>query len=332
MCRTGSRRIASVAGLCAVVLGASTAAVAASSGSATKNVIVFTASNSTINVPGNDTVYDLGSHNTILGGGGNNDIYPGPGDDVHGGRGVNAVLYTERSSAVAVTLDNKPNDGTTGDAANIHTDVEQIYGGSGDNRLIGDLQPGAPSELIQGGSGNNFIVGGSGRNRIYGGPGKNTINSFNGKVDVVNCGGGNSTVTPDAFDILIGCRHRASPPRITSPIDFTFSFKGDLTAVLVLNVRGVPNKARLEVRCNGGGCPFSVKRPKLRHGSTALAPLFSGAHLHAGARIEIRITKPNIVLQNAIGKVDVFTMGHDAAPSLSKLCLSPGTSKPSRSC
>jgi Ca2+-binding RTX toxin-like protein len=318
----------------AIVLLAGAAAAAAvgeSSRTSDRTVVVWTRSGSTISVPGNSTIYDLGSHNTILGGAGNNDIYPGPGDDVHGGHATNAVLYTGTSAPVTVTLDNLPNDGVSGEDDNVHTDVEQLYGGRGDNRLIGDLRPGAPDELIQGGAGRNYLVGGSGHNRIYAGPGVNTINSFNGKVDVVVCDG-RSTVEPDAFDTLVNCRRRVAPPHVNSPIDYTFSYTASSTSVRVLTVRGVPRGGSVEVRCHGGGCPFGRRQPKLRHGAVALAALFGHSPLAPGATLEILITKPNIVLRNAIGKVDLFTMGRDAPPTLTRLCLPPGVAAPLRAC
>jgi Ca2+-binding RTX toxin-like protein len=332
----GLRLIAAPAAAIVLAVAGATAAGALTSQTGAKDVIIWTASNGTIRAPGNDTIYDRGGHNTILGGAGNNDIYPGPGDDVHGGPGVNAVLYANRTEPVNVTLDNQANDGAAGDGDNIHTDIEQIYGGSGDNQLIGDLAPNAPPETIVGGSGDNHIVGGSGHNHLYGGPGKDYINSFDGKVDVVVCGSGDGTAMADAFDVVINCKHRVPPPRITSPVLYTLIFIASppVTTVSALSVSDIPSGGIVEIRCHGVGCPFAVKRPRLRSGQRQieLAGLLRGSRLHVGAQLELRITKPNVILKNAIGKVLTLTMQRDAAAAEAHLCLSPGSSTPARSC
>jgi Ca2+-binding RTX toxin-like protein len=298
-------------------------------------VIVVPAADGPFHVPsGDNAVYVPSGTHTIYVGPGNNDIYPGPAshDEIVGSSGVTAVVYAGRQSPVTVTLDNVANDGQAGEGDNIQRNVQQIYGGDGGDHLTGDLQPGAPPETIVGGAGNNTIVGGAGQNYIYGGHGSNFINSFNGQPDVVDCGGGDTTVEADASDTLINCRHRASPPRITSPLDFTFLFSSSSTTVGSLTVSQVPGGGSVQVICHGGGCPFSSKRPKVHGGGVSLTGLFRGAHLRVGTQIEVRITKPNIVLQNAIGKDDLFTILSGAPPSLTKLCLPPGGSTRAHTC
>ena len=104
-----------------------------------------------------------------------NDIYPRPGDDVHGG----PRPRRRRSSAAApalvrVTARQQSQRRAPATTTTFATDVEEIYGGAGEQRLIGDLAAHAAAEIIWGGDGNNTIVGGSGPNRIYGGPGTDT--------------------------------------------------------------------------------------------------------------------------------------------------------------
>jgi Ca2+-binding RTX toxin-like protein len=331
-------RLVALAGSLVLVAGGVGEAAWSSSSTGAKNAVIVPADDPTFQVPpGNNAVYIPSGTHTVIASSGNNDIYPGIGshDDIIGGSGITAVVYAGRTAPISVTLDNKANDGQAGEDDNIHSNVQEIYGGNGGDHLIGDLQPGAPSETIVGGSGNNYIVGGSGSNYIYAGPGTNVVDSFNGKPDTVDCAGGNTTVEADASDLLINCRHRKTPPRITSPIGFTFFFGPTSTRVGELTVSSIPSGGTVEVTCGGGGgCPFLTDHPKLRANQhhVALAALFHGASLRVGTQIEVRITKPNIVLQNAIGKVDLLTIKAGAPPAVTKLCLPPGSSTPKQSC
>jgi hypothetical protein len=100
-------------------------------------------------------------------------------------------------------------------------------------------------------------------------------------------------------------------------------------------VSSIPSGGTVEVTCSGGGgCPFSTQKPKLHadQRKVSLAALFQGARLRVGTQIEIRIAEPNIVLQNAIGKVDLFTIKPGAPPAVTTLCLPPGSSTPVHSC
>jgi hypothetical protein len=298
-------------------------------------VIVWRGSGGVVKVAGSNALYDLGSHNVIRGGGGDNDIYPGPGDDIHGGAGRDAVIFAGTSAPVTVTLDNEPNDGAAGNHDNVRSDVEELYGGSGRSTLIGDLAPHAPPELIWGGSGDNTIVGGSGPNRIYGGPGANTINAFNGQSDVIICGSGASTVTADAADVLVGCTHRRPAPRVQSTVDYTLRFLASppVTLVSQLSVQAIPADGRVEVLCHGGGCPFAHRAPNIRGARHLdLAPLFAGARLAAGTQLAVLITKRNVVLRNAIGKDVVFVMRRDSPAREMTFCLPPGSTAPASHC
>lgn len=277
----------------------------------------------------NDTIYGTPGDDVIYGGAGNDDIDGGPGaDDIHGGPGFDAALYGGRTTSVIVTLDNLANDGQAGEGDNVHTDVEQIYGGSGSDRLVGDLVSNAPAELIDGGPGNDFIVGGSGENHLYGGAGNDYMNSFNGKVDVVNCGSGNDRVVADASDVVVDCERRVPPPQITSRVNYAARFFGSPTVTVFdgLTVGDVPVGGSVEVICRGGGCPFGVKRPRLgaSQRQVSLTGLFRGRRLRARAQLEVRITKPNVILKNAIGEVVVITMQLNSGPLCVTGALDPG--------
>src|SRR5262249_31505359 len=67
---------------------------------------------------------------TIDGGGGADVISGGDGDDV--------ADYSSRTSDLSVSLDGAANDGQAGEKDNVEPDVEDIWGGSGDDRLTGN--------------------------------------------------------------------------------------------------------------------------------------------------------------------------------------------------
>jgi len=100
------------------------------------------------------------------------------------------------------------------------------------------------------------------------------------------------------------------------------------TKVTTLKVRGAPVGARVEVRCAGRGCPFSVRRFNAKGGSLDLRKqYFRKAKLRIGSTIEVRVLVPGFT-----GKVARFTMRKRRAPLTAYLCLPPGATKPTRTC
>jgi hypothetical protein len=110
--------------------------------------------------------------------------------------------------------------------------------------------------------------------------------------------------------------------RITSPISFTWSF-GSTSTAQSLSISHIPSGGKVQVICNGRGCPFGSKTLTPSHGTVSVAKALKHAALHPHTSIDLRITAPNDV-----GKVAIFTMRFGAAPSLSESCLTPGATKP----
>jgi Ca2+-binding RTX toxin-like protein len=81
---------------------------------------------------------------------------PGP-DLVDGGPGSDSVDYQDRSAPVRVDLSDANGDGELGEADRL-IDIENVYGGSGDDRLAGNADP-------------NDLYGLGGRDRLLGGRG-----------------------------------------------------------------------------------------------------------------------------------------------------------------
>ena len=113
--------------------------------------------------PGNDTV-NLGDGNdTIIEytDGGNDSIIGGLGDDfVGGGPGTDWASYFAASGAVTVDLTRGRATGADGNDTLVG--IENIRGGNGDDRLIGD----SLANLIDGGLGNDTMLAGAGQDTI----------------------------------------------------------------------------------------------------------------------------------------------------------------------
>jgi Ca2+-binding RTX toxin-like protein len=161
--------------------------------------------------PGDEVWLKANGGNDVLeGGGGSDRLFPGTGaDQVFGGPGSDEVSYQYNSDVqpVSVTLDDVADDGVPGALANVHSDVEDILGGDGndflvgdadDNRLRGDLE-----SLNQ--NGNDTLVGGGGRDTFEGGRGNDTLRARDGIAETVDCGADTDIAVVDTIDTPIGC-------------------------------------------------------------------------------------------------------------------------------
>jgi Ca2+-binding RTX toxin-like protein len=101
-------------------------------------------------------------------------------------------------------------------------DGDSLYGGPGDDRLVGgfgqDILNGGPgNDVISGGASADIITGGPGNDRIDGGGGGDTIYAKDGRRDVIDCGkngygrAGRDTVYADTIDVISHCEivHRS---------------------------------------------------------------------------------------------------------------------------
>ena len=129
----------------------------------------------------NNTLIGGGGSDTLVGGGGSDSLQGGDGDDlldgssgaddIAGGSGNDTVDYSLRGQSVNVSLDDQPGDGEAGEGDNVHSDVDSIVGGSGNDRLVGNSR----NNTIQGGPGDDRIDGGLGADAMAGGPGIDTV-------------------------------------------------------------------------------------------------------------------------------------------------------------
>jgi Ca2+-binding RTX toxin-like protein len=159
---------------------------------------------------GSQNVGDLGDdisggagNDTLAGRLGDDLLHADPGaDDVSGGEGTDTVAYKGYTSPVTVDLDGVSyDDGIEGEGDSVGADVENLIGGTGNDRLAGN----AAANLIRGGDGDDEIDGLAGPDALFGDAGGDTLRSQDGAVDSDDCGAGTDTAIADAGDVRIAC-------------------------------------------------------------------------------------------------------------------------------
>jgi Ca2+-binding RTX toxin-like protein len=145
---------------------------------------------------GNDDLMGGNGIDALDGGPGDDLLTPvGPFDDVHGGAGFDTVRMAQ--TGVVVSLDDAANDGPAGQASeNIHSDVEKVVGGSGNDQIDGSAGP----NTLDGGDGNDTLTGLGGADSLIGGGGNDVIQARDGVADTVSCGTGDDRAVVDPAD------------------------------------------------------------------------------------------------------------------------------------
>jgi Ca2+-binding RTX toxin-like protein len=160
---------------------------------------------------GDDRLLGTSGPDTLLGGAGDDrlDGRGGP-DRLVGGPGRDAADYSTRTAAVQLTIDGRPvsgnsDDGAVGARDTIDPSVEELVGGSGDDRLTGD-------------GGDNILDGGPGADVLAGGDGEDAAD-YSARTEAVQLrddgragsgseldgpGGARDTIEPDVEDLWGG--------------------------------------------------------------------------------------------------------------------------------
>jgi hypothetical protein len=142
----------------------------------------------------------LGSAADLLdGGAGDDTLRGGHGADDHlGGPGEDWADFRDHAAdrPVTVTLNDVADDGAAGEGDNVRADVENLQGGWGADRLVGDDRP----NQLRGAPGNDDLTGGGGRDILRGEDGDDTIHAQDGVGEDVFCGAGNDTARLDTAD------------------------------------------------------------------------------------------------------------------------------------
>jgi serralysin len=126
---------------------------------------------------GDDTIYAHGGKDAYYGDAGNDRIsmyeYPksvADADRIFGGAGSDTAFYSYET-AVNMDADAVADDGRKGEGDNIATDIENLVGGDGNDRIVGN----AGRNELEGLGGNDTIYGLGGDDMLYGGPGTDKL-------------------------------------------------------------------------------------------------------------------------------------------------------------
>ena len=148
---------------------------------------------------GNDVLFGEGGADQVAGESGSDVVDGGAGDDqlefggaamaagagsgpdeVRGGPGTDRLSYLDHNAKISVSLDDRPGDGSAGEADNVRSDVEVIVGSELDDVLSGNdgaqqLFGNAGFDRIDGLGGDDVLNGGTGDDELYGGPGRDRL-------------------------------------------------------------------------------------------------------------------------------------------------------------
>jgi len=163
------------------------------------------------------------ANDTLVGGGG--------ADKFVGGDGTDTADFSSRGENLRLSLNGVADDGAFGEGDNIQTDVEDIWGGGGNDVIVGNTSGntdvanffsggagdddirglggddlifgGIGADSLDGGAGNDVIAGNEGSDYILGGDGDDLVEANDGELDTVIGGAGSDTVWADSGNPVV---------------------------------------------------------------------------------------------------------------------------------
>lgn len=160
-----------------------------------------------IGLAGNDRMFSNEGNDVLDGGPGNDDLDGGPNaDSMTGGPDRDEVFYSGRTVGVSVDLDDVDDDGESGERDNVRSDVEDITGGTGADRLTGSsaanrFSGNGGDDTLDGGVGPDLLGGGGGFDRVTYRTRTNTIIANIDGVDNDGVTGEKDNITLDVESI-----------------------------------------------------------------------------------------------------------------------------------
>ncbi len=153
---------------------------------------------------GEDVLRGLDGSDELLGDAGSDDLDGGTGpDEVSGGSGSrDRAIYASRTAGVAVDLDDLADDGESAEQDNVHSDVEDLAGGRGNDLLIADadrnrLTGGAGADDLRSSDGDDTLLGQADGDRLDAGIGADVVDDGEG-LNTVDAGDGDDTLLQGA--------------------------------------------------------------------------------------------------------------------------------------
>lgn len=147
-----------------------------------------------------------------------------------------------------------------------------------------------------------------------------------------DCDDANPAIRPGAVDkpgdkIDQDCSGKdAAYPELTATTNFTYIFRRTYTIVTSVVISRLRGGETATIRCTGRRCPFTSKRFKLKKGKRTFGrKLLRQRRLPVGTKLSVRVTK-----RATIGTSTVLTVRRGKAPRISRACLRPGATKPSK--
>ncbi|HEY7120881.1 MAG TPA: C2 family cysteine protease [Tepidisphaeraceae bacterium] len=126
-------------------------------------------------------------------------------EDIRGGNGWDHVDYTQRWQNLNITLDDVRNDGQANEQDNVHTDIEVVSGGYGNDSITGSANNDTlwggnwGNDTLDGGLGNDSLNGGNGNDLLMGNDGDDTFNGGAGSDTMIGGTGTDTVSYEDAF-------------------------------------------------------------------------------------------------------------------------------------
>ena len=245
-----------------------------------------------------DVIFGDAGNDTLIGGLGNDVIKGNAGDDTFvvtsladgrdsydGGAGIDTLDLSALSQSITLTL----KDGATTFATDTIENIENVIGGSADDKLTGNaldnvLSGNAGDDTLKGGVGNDTLNGGEGADDLDGGAGNDTLSGGAGNDvlkggagdDVIKGGAGNDTLTggagldrfvfdsvSDGIDTITDFKlSGASEDRIVLSASMFEGFTGDDAFDLIGSgfLRAVVNgnTTEMQIDVDGGGDDFTT--------------------------------------------------------------------------
>ena len=159
---------------------------------------------------GTDTLLGNGGANTLQGGAGNDAVDGGGGPDVvaggagadqlNGGPDFDLVRYSD-AGGQTIALDDIANDGVPGELDNVHSDIEDVDAGPGNDTVVGSDSV----NTLAGGDGDDRLEGRGGVDTFFGGDGADALLVRDGLRERVDCGAGIDGGEGDTIDLIADC-------------------------------------------------------------------------------------------------------------------------------